>query len=634
MRQRTGGTPTAAATLTVPIASGAGNALVATIAVQAGTTTKVSVVTDSAGNAWTLGPGGPPGRARTRGSRSWHSTGAAPVAGVTVHLSAADLASANVSEWSGVATAQAVDAFAGPGNASSTTAATPSIATTNANDLVLGAINFPRAVYVHAGDARLHGARRLQRVDRQRTRGVPGRLRHRQPLALHGHCRQRRPAARRAGPEGGTVMRAARRAARLRAATALRCTGPRPADATADPVIAAAGDIGCDPADPGYNGGAGTSTRCRQRATSDLLVGAGLAAVLPLGRHPVRQPLGREDQRRLRRRAGAGSSRSAGRCSATTTAPGPPTSTTSMEPGAADGPAGPRGRGYYSYDVGAWHLVALNSNCTRVSCGAGSIQERWLRADLAAHPAACTLAYWHHPRYSSGHDGSHVTLHPLWKALDDAGVELLLTGHSHNYERFAPRDGNGKTRAVGIREFVVGTGGAFMTGLGSARMPGSEAAQNHTFGVLKVTLHALSYDWQFAPVAGNTWSDSGSGQCHGPAGSPLVPPPPVPTIDSTRPRIMNLRLAPRRFRRRTVFHYTLSEAASVRFGIARRRSGARYRRVGKFAQVGAQGRNVRPFRCVIGGRRLRAGRFRARVVARDSAGNYSKPVIARFRIAR
>jgi hypothetical protein len=144
VKQRTGGTPAAASSLTVPIASGAGNALVATIAVQAGTTTKVTGVTDTAGNRWTLGPVGLLSGSNTR-VEMWHSTGAAPVAGVTVNLSAADLASANISEWSGVAPTQAVDGFAGQGNASSTTAATPSIATTNANDLVLGAINFPRA---------------------------------------------------------------------------------------------------------------------------------------------------------------------------------------------------------------------------------------------------------------------------------------------------------------------------------------------------------------------------------------------------------------------------------------------------------------------------------------------------------
>jgi hypothetical protein len=293
--------------------------------------------------------------------------------------------------------------------------------------------------------------------------------------------------------------------------------------------------------------------------------------------------------------------------------------------------AGDPDRGYYAYNLGAWRIYSLNSNCGDVACGDRSAQVAWLKDDLAAHPRQCTLAYWHHPRYSSGHDGSHVTLHALWRALHDAGVEVLLTAHSHNYERFAPRDGNGRTSAVGIREFVVGTGGAFMTGLGSTRMAGSQAAQNHTFGVLKLTLHDSSYDWRFVPVAGKTWSDSGSGQCHGPPGSPLVPPPPAPTIDNTPPTITKLRPSPRRFRRRTVFHYTLSEPASVRIGLARRRGG-RYRRVGKLSQAGVAGANMRPFRCIIGGKRLRPGRFRARVVARDAAGNYSSPVKARFRI--
>jgi len=144
VKQGTAGTPTAAPSLTIPIASGAGNALVATVAVQAGTTSKVTGVTDTAGNPWALGPVGLLSGSNTR-VEMWYSTGAAPVAGVTVNLSAADLASANVSEWSGVAATQALDAFAGQGNTSSTTAATPSIATSNANDLVLGAINFPRA---------------------------------------------------------------------------------------------------------------------------------------------------------------------------------------------------------------------------------------------------------------------------------------------------------------------------------------------------------------------------------------------------------------------------------------------------------------------------------------------------------
>jgi hypothetical protein len=145
VRQATAGAPTAAQSLAVPIASGAGHALVATIAVQAGTTTSVSSVTDSAGNAWTKGPVGYLSGSNTR-VEIWHSTAAAPVSQVTANLSAPDVVSANVSEWSGIATAQPVDGLAGQGNASGTTAQTPAIATANAADLVVGAINFPRTV--------------------------------------------------------------------------------------------------------------------------------------------------------------------------------------------------------------------------------------------------------------------------------------------------------------------------------------------------------------------------------------------------------------------------------------------------------------------------------------------------------
>ncbi len=317
-------------------------------------------------------------------------------------------------------------------------------------------------------------------------------------------------------------MRSARRLL-LAAAVIAAVANASPAGA-ADPVIAAAGDIACSPTDPGYNGGSGTATRCQQRATSDLLVGAGLAAVLPLGDVQYDSPTAANlkavydptwgrvksiSRPVIGNHDGAGASYF----------------DYFNGPGAANGPAGPRGRGYYSFDVGSWHIVALNSNCALVSCGAGSIQEQWLRADLAAHPAACTLAFWHHPRYSSGHDGSHVTLSAFWSDLYAAGAELVLSGHSHDYERFAAKDAQGKSSATGIRQFVVGTGGAFMTGLGTSRVAGSEVAQNDTFGVLKLTLHPTSYDWHFVPIAGRSWTDSGSGQCHGPGGAPLAPTP-------------------------------------------------------------------------------------------------------------
>jgi hypothetical protein len=182
--------------------------------------------------------------------------------------------------------------------------------------------------------------------------------------------------------------------------------------------------------------------------------------------------------------------------------------------GAGNGPAGARGQGYYSFDVGNWHLIALNSNCARVACNAGSAQESWLRADLAAHPGACTLAFWHHPRFSSGHDGDGTFMQDIWMTLYNASVDVALVGHSHNYERFAPMNASGGLdRARGIREFVVGTGGAFFTGISSAR-PNSEARQNNTYGVLKLTLRFGSYEWRFVPEAGKTYSDSGSQACH------------------------------------------------------------------------------------------------------------------------
>ena len=123
--------------------------------------------------------------------------------------------------------------------------------------------------------------------------------------------------------------------------------------------------------------------------------------------------------------------------------------------------AGDPSTGYYAYDLGGWRVVAINSNCAAVGgCQAGSAQERWLRADLAAHPAACTLAYWHHPRFNSGEHGNSAEMQPIWQALYDAGAEVVLSGHDHHYERFAPQAPDGSSDPQrGIREFVVGTGG-------------------------------------------------------------------------------------------------------------------------------------------------------------------------------
>ncbi|HUS16780.1 MAG TPA: metallophosphoesterase [Chloroflexia bacterium] len=171
--------------------------------------------------------------------------------------------------------------------------------------------------------------------------------------------------------------------------------------------------------------------------------------------------------------------------------------------------------GYYSYELGAWHIVVINSMCGQIGgCGPGSPQELWLRADLASHPARCTLAYWHHPRFSSGAHGSIVAMQPIWQALYDAGAEVVLSGHDHHYERFAPQDATGRLdQDRGIREFVVGTGGKSHYPIGPP-IPNSEVHTGSTYGVLKLTLHAGSFDWQFVPEAGRAFTDRGTGVCH------------------------------------------------------------------------------------------------------------------------
>ena len=194
--------------------------------------------------------------------------------------------------------------------------------------------------------------------------------------------------------------------------------------------------------------------------------------------------------------------------------------------------AGTPGEGWYSYDMGAWHVVVLNSSCSQVGgCGAGSPQEQWLRADLAASAARCTVAYWHHPRFSSASvHGSNSAYEPFWQALYDHGADLVLAGHDHVYERFAPQTPSGEADdEFGIRQITVGTGGRSHYAFDAA-MPNSEVRNGSTYGVLRLTLHDGAYDWQFVPVAGATFTDSGSGACHdAPPSEPPPPPPPPPT---------------------------------------------------------------------------------------------------------
>jgi hypothetical protein len=171
--------------------------------------------------------------------------------------------------------------------------------------------------------------------------------------------------------------------------------------------------------------------------------------------------------------------------------------------------------GYYSYDLGAWRVIVLNSNCEEVSCATGSAQEQWLRADLAAHPSACTLAYWHHPLFSTGLYTTNPSVQPFWQALYEFEADVVLNGHDHNYQRFAPQTPTGVAdSAHGIREFVVGTGGKSHYPFFRPPGPNLEVRNSNSFGVLKLTLHPTSYTWQFIPIASDPFTDSGTAACH------------------------------------------------------------------------------------------------------------------------
>jgi 3',5'-cyclic AMP phosphodiesterase CpdA len=175
--------------------------------------------------------------------------------------------------------------------------------------------------------------------------------------------------------------------------------------------------------------------------------------------------------------------------------------------------AGDPAHGYYAYDLGAWRIIALNTNCVEIGgCGEGSAQVAWLQAELESNPAQCTLAYGHHPHFSSGEHGDEANLTELWDLLDRAGVDVILGGHDHIYERFAPQDAWGHANPEGMRQFVVGTGGAPLYEVGPPH-PNSEASSDEAFGVLKLTLHEHGYGWEFVPVEGQSFTDAGTARC-------------------------------------------------------------------------------------------------------------------------
>ena len=300
----------------------------------------------------------------------------------------------------------------------------------------------------------------------------------------------------------------------------------------ADPVIAAAGDIACAPSDSNFNGGEGQNGFCRQKHTSDLLVGAGLDRVLALGDVQYTSATASEIQ--------GSYDPSWGRVkSITRPVIGNHEYRIDPDPywdyfngaGQDNGPAGERGKGYYSFDVGSWHLIALNSQCNVVpgGCAAGSAQEQWLRADLAANgDAPCTLAYWHHPQFHSGPNENNFDMTPFWQALYDARADLILNGHRHSYERFAPQDPQGNADPQhGLREIIVGTGGHSHALEDGTTAPNSVVNDRTRFGVLRLVLHPNGYDWQFVTETGATF-DSGSSGCYNAPDET----PPQTTIDS------------------------------------------------------------------------------------------------------
>jgi acid phosphatase type 7 len=262
-----------------------------------------------------------------------------------------------------------------------------------------------------------------------------------------------------------------------------------------DPVVAAAGDI----APAAANG--------HDQGTSDRVLAIHPTAVLALG--DLQYPSGAlEDFRRYYDRTwGRFKDR-------TRPAPGNHEYQTDRASGYFayfGAAASPNGTSYYSFDLGSWHLISLDSNIGR---GAGSAQERWLRSDLAATSKTCVLAYWHHPRFSSGTEhGDDDSVDQFWRDLYAAGADVVLNGHEHNYERFAPQDPEGRADPLGPREFVVGTGGKGLYRFGAAK-PNSQVRVNNAFGVLRMVLRPSGYDWEFVTAAGSVVDSGGPVACH------------------------------------------------------------------------------------------------------------------------
>jgi 3',5'-cyclic AMP phosphodiesterase CpdA len=275
------------------------------------------------------------------------------------------------------------------------------------------------------------------------------------------------------------------------------------------PTVAAAGDIVCAP---------GSRDPCRDLQTLAVVEGLAPDLVLPLGDNQYDSGTATEYSQRY--------NLSWGRLRALSRpVPGNHEYQDEEARGYFDyfngfrtytGVAGDRDKGYYSFDFADWHFVALNSNCIHIrgGCGEGGFQERWLRQDLEKNQRHCTLAYMHHPRFSSGMNGDTRELAALWNVLYQGGVDVVLAGHDHHYERFAPMGPDGSPEPDrGIRQFVVGTGGRSITPFRTI-LPASEVQDTTSFGVLVLRLGQDRYEWEFRATPGLPLADRGAGTCH------------------------------------------------------------------------------------------------------------------------
>lgn len=305
----------------------------------------------------------------------------------------------------------------------------------------------------------------------------------------------------------------------LSASLLTACGGSSPSGVSPDPgpvptasptprpvVVAAAGDVACgfEPHPP---------SECQAAATSDLLLAGAYDPVLLLGDasnwtgtanefRTFFEPTWGRVKARIRPVPGNHDYETAGARGYFDYFNGT---------GNADGPAGRRDRGYYSFDLGTWHVVALNSNCAHVDC---RTELTWLNQDLAAHPARCILAYWHHPLFTSDPGPRTLETRPFFQALYEYGAELVLTGHIHNYQRFPPQGPAGaRDDEGGIRQFVVGTGGYSLYRFTGSPAPNTEVRSDASYGVLQLLLYQDRFDWEFLPIAGQTFRDSGTGLC-------------------------------------------------------------------------------------------------------------------------